>query len=141
MQSSAARRSSRARKAGFSLMEITCALFVITVGVFGALQMYSLALEKTRAVNEYAIAASVLQNEMETLRALPFEQLADGDTLPFRSATPAVEKLVKAKTSVAVRDRSEGTPGLKEVRVSVAWTGDQGRRIEKTLTTLIANKR
>jgi len=91
-------------------------------------------------LKEYALARSALQNEMETLRALPFAVLQEGPAQPFRSVTPGLEKLVNVKTAVSIIDRSEGGTGLKEVRVTLRWTGEHGRLIEKSLATFIADK-
>ena len=129
------------RDAGFSLIELTCALFIVTLGVFGIIQMYLVGMDKTRAVNEYAVAFQALNNEIETLRALPFEAFEEGKDLPFRSETPALERLVHARGTVTVVDRTAETPGLKQVRARLRWTGEHGRIIEKHVTTLIARKR
>ena len=128
-------------KAGFTLIEMTCALAVATVGLFGVLQLYSVAMSKTRTVQEYAIATRALGNEIETLRALPFDALEEGTELPFRSATAELERLVNVETTVAIAERSEDAPGLKRVRARVRWTGEHGRTISKELITLIAKKR
>lgn len=136
------RRSSRRRpRSGFSLIELTCALFVITTGIFGVIQLYTLGLDKTKAANEYAIARTAIDNELETLRALPFEELKSGTAKSFRSRTPALEKLVNAKGIVVITDRTGDTRGLKQVEVILRWKGEYGRLIEKSMTTLIARKR
>ena len=127
------------RTAGAVLVELTCAIFIITVGVFGALQMYSLAISKTRSVNEYGLAGRVLTNEIETLRAAPFDSLTNGPA-PFRSKTPELSRLVRAETAAKIADCPE-VPNLKVVQVKVRWKGEQGRWIEKRLETMIAKKR
>ena len=89
-------------------------------------------------MREAAIARGAVQNEIETLRVLPFSQLADRENAPFASAGPELKALVRATPSVTIRTRPED--GLKEVDASVRWRGDNGRWIEKRLTTLIADK-
>ncbi len=131
----------RTRRRGFSLIELTCALFVVTVGVFGALQLYTVGLTKMKTVDEYAVALRVLNNEVETLRALPFAELQPATKIPFRSHTPEGERLVNATGTVTITDRSEGGARLREVFVRLRWTGEYGRTIDKSLTTLIAEKR
>lgn len=129
----------RTRIRGAVLVEMMCAIFIITVGVFGALQMYSLALGGAKAVNEYGIAGRALTNEIETLRVLPFERLENGRH-PFQSKTPDLKRLVRNSTSVEIADYP-GTPDLKSIKTVVRWTGEHGRIIEKQLSTLIARKR
>jgi len=136
------RRSRQQRpRAGFSLFELTCALFVITAGIFGVIQLYTLGLNKTKAANEYAIARTAIDNELEPLRAFPFDELKCGTAESFRSRTPALEKLVNAKGIVVITDRAGDTRGLKEIEVILRWKGEYGRIIEKSMTTLIARKR
>lgn len=132
-------RAKRKGELGSALIELTCALFVVTLGVLGVLQMYSVGMDKTNAVNEYAIALRAVDNELETLRTLPFEELSNGKH-PFRSRTPELERLVRAAGTVTVTDYP-GVQGLKEVHVFLRWTGEHGRIIEKQLTTLISKKR
>ncbi|HPO14131.1 MAG TPA: hypothetical protein PLI09_11850 [Candidatus Hydrogenedentes bacterium] len=127
------------RNRGIGHLELLCALFVVTVGAFGAIQMHMLSMDSTKAVNEYAIALRALNNEMETLRALPFSALEDGSH-PFKSETPELERLVRPAGTCVIKEYA-GVPDLKEVQVSLRWTGAHGRRIEKHLTTLIAKKR
>lgn len=128
------------RNAGFYLNELMCAVFLITVGLLGALQAHTLAFEKAKWVSEYDIATRVLSNEIERLRALPFEELESGRDLPFQSKTPELERLVRAETKVTIVDKRGDAPGLKQVRATVAWRGEHGRRIQKHLVTLIARK-
>ena len=133
-------KQATAPTAGATLVELVVALAVVTVGLFGVLQSYLVAMDKTRVANEYYIATRALSNEIETLRGLPFEELADGPGQPFRSRTPELERLVQAEATVSIVDRSGATHGLKLVRAQLRWRGDNGRRIEKQLVSLIANR-
>ena len=154
----------RAARGGFTLLELMAALSVLTVGLLGAVQSYHFGLDKIRAMRESAIARGAVQNEIETLRALPFNQLADRENAPFASLAPdlsfrpegeipsttgispsgrndkcgILKPLVRATPSLTIRTRPEGA--LKEVDASIRWRGDNGRWIEKRLTTLIADK-
>ena len=125
---------------GASLLELTCALFLVTVGAFGALHMYLIGIDKAKGVQEYEIAMQALNNEIESLRAVDFEELKAGTGLPFLSDTPALDRLVNVERNTVIVDKAEETRGLKQVRVRIRWTGEYGRRIEKNLTTLIAKK-
>jgi len=129
----------RGRRHGSAHLEMLCALFVLTVGALGAIQMHVRGMDGIKAVNEYGIALRALNNELETLRALPFSALENGSH-SFRSRTPELERLVRPKGVCVIKDCA-GVPDLKEVQVSLRWTGEHGRLIEKQLTTLIAKKR
>jgi Tfp pilus assembly protein PilV len=127
-------------RAGTTLIELVAALFVITIGLFGVIEMYHFGINKIHALNEYKIAMRAVQNEIETLRALPFSELRNTDDGEFRSDTPEVATLVNATPAVTITDYAEGEKQLKHVEVSVKWTGEHGRTIEKRVTTLIADK-
>ncbi len=129
----------RNHRAGVSLVELMCALFVITAGIMGSMQMYMIAMDKTRAVQEAAIAVQALLNETETLRALPFKDIVAGDHV-FQSDTPEVERLKDAVCRVRVTNRGEQGVALKELDVGIRWRGEHGRLIEKRIVTLIAEK-
>ena len=135
-----ARYSTQRGNAGFTMLELTAALFILTVGVFGVIQLFHFGIDKMHAVNETNLAMRAIQNEMETLRARPFAQLTNAEQAAFVSDIGEAAKLMNAHPSVTIRDH--GTPDLrlKEVTVCMAWTGEHGRRIEKHVTTLIADK-
>jgi len=134
------RRSARTCR-GFALLELIAALFILTMGMFGVVQMYLFGLDKMRAMNETAVAMRAIQNEVETVRAMPFDELRNVEAGPFRSETPETAELVNAVPAVTIRDYDGGARRLKEVTVSIRWTGEHGRTITKRVTTLIADKR
>jgi len=127
-------------QAGVSLLELIAALFVFTIGLLGSLKMYDVTIDNVRAMREADIAVCALQNEMETLRAMPFESLTERAGAPFVSRTPDMDQLVQVTPTVEVRPYGDPVLALKEVRASVRWRGDNGRVIEKTLTTLIGKR-
>lgn len=121
---------------GFQLIELMCATFIVTAGLFGMMQMYIHGLRNIRAVNEYETAQIVLGNEMETLRALPFSKLLIGMEQPFRSYTPNMERMHLATGKVDIEALAGGPDRLLKVTVRLQWIGDHGRLIQKLLITL-----
>lgn len=120
---------------GFTLLELTCALFIITVAGFGTIQLYNVGVNKILVMQELDVASELLRNEMETLRAAPFDTVTSGNTLTNPSA--AFTALHRPEATIKVADL---TPGLKEVSVSLKWQSRHGRWIERALTTRIARK-
>lgn len=119
---------------GFSLLELTCAIFVVTVAGFGSIQLYSVGMDKIIMMREYDVATSELRNEVERLRSLSFDAVADGMAVSPPSA--AMATLSEPLLTVAATERS---PGLKAVEVSLAWKSRGGRTITRKLMTLIAD--
>ncbi len=123
-------------QAGFTLLELVTALFILVTGLMGALTLFTIGMSKVALVDEYGLARTAVQNEMETLRALPFEALEPGERDHFTGDVPAAQ-LPGAQPRVVVRPAD--LPGLKEVSVTLSWRGENGRRVERSLTTFIAD--
>jgi hypothetical protein len=126
----------RNEAAGFTLLEIIAAFTVATVGIFGALQVHLWTMDSMRAMREDNIALQAVANELETLKALPFEALVPGPGQAFRSDMAPLEALHLASPAVTITPAE--APGLVEVKAEVRWVGEHGRRIERSLSTLIA---
>ncbi len=130
----------RARRAGYTLVELVAALSVFSVGLLGTVTSYHFAVDRIRTMRESAIAMRAVQNEMETLRALPYAALTDRTDAPLASVNPDLDQLVWAAPTVTIRSYLDGALPVKEVTVAVVWRGDNGRPIRKSITTLIADK-
>ncbi|MCC6793515.1 MAG: hypothetical protein IT366_00235 [Candidatus Hydrogenedentes bacterium] len=122
---------------GFSLIEITTALFVLIVGLFGVFQLFHFGIGKMRVIDESSIAQQAVQNELEVLRALPFTQLQDGER-DFVTQDPALQSLVQATGAINVT--SAENSGLKRVDIALRWVTQNGRVAERSVTTLIGDK-
>ncbi len=126
----------RTANAGFTLLELTCAIFIISVAGFGAIQLYSLGMDKIVELHEGDVALEILRNEVELLRARPFDALESTDS--FSTQTEALEALHDATINVDVA--ATDVPGLKAIQVSLRWRSLHGRWIDRSLSTLIADK-
>lgn len=124
-------------RAGFTLIELSTALFILVVGLFGAFNLYHFGLAKLRTLDEAAIAERALQNEVEVLRATPFAAIAPG-VRPFSMLPPELDRLHLAETRVAIAPAPDGLAGLLHVDLSIRWITENGRRAERSVTTLIA---
>ena len=122
--------------AGFTVLELTTALFILVVGIFGAVQLFHFGLAKLHTLDEAAIAGQVLQNELETLRAAPFGALEYGERA-FAATAPELDQLHLADTKTTIAPGPDGIAGLKRIDLSVRWITENGRRAERSVTTLI----
>ena len=125
---------------GFSLIELITALAVLSVGLLGTIQAYHFGLDKVRSMRETSVASRAVQDQIEALRSKPFAALADQDHGRFAGPAPDLEGLVNATPTLTIRPYSDPALCLKEVRASVRWTGDGGRTMERSATTLIVDK-
>jgi len=116
------------------------ALFLLTSGMLSAIQVYHVGVGKTKATAETATALAAVVNELETLRAQPFESLHEADAAPFISEAPELGNLPDAHASVTIRAYGDPRLALKEVTARVRWCGEHGRLIEKRMTTLMGRQ-
>jgi Tfp pilus assembly protein PilV len=133
------RRGGENSRAGFSLLELTTALFILVVGIFGVFHLFFFGLDRMRTIDEAAIATQAVQNELEVLRTTPFSLLQDG-ARAFTSPNPALDQLHLADTKVTVSPTPDGTIGLKKIEISIRWITENGRRAERSITTLAGEK-
>jgi hypothetical protein len=135
---------SKENRAGFTLLELVTAFFIFSLGLIGVISAYHYGLDKVRVMRNAAIAERAVQNEMEMIRGCPEDNLRRLEMLTainvFLSEPAELEKLHNATPSVAVRRVDDGSPALREVTVSLRWTGEHGRLMKRSLTTLIADK-
>ena len=129
----------RLRRTGYTLIELVTAMGVLGMGVFAIVTSFHYGLEKVRAMKEMHTAQTVAQNQLEQLRAVPFDEIKETEFAPM-PPMPALERLVKASVEKRVRVYGEAKLGLREVEVRVSWVGDSGRPMHASALTLIGNK-
>lgn len=134
------RRALNRGTAGFTFLELSAAIFVLSVGIFGVLGMFQVGIAKTKVVAESMIALRAVQNEMEIRVATPFADLVVGESLPFISHTAETDGLVLAERLVTIADRSDRGLSLKEITVQLRWVTENGRVSTRKLTTLVRAK-
>jgi len=139
MENSRTHTKNFSAKLGFSYLELTAALFVFTVGLMAAFQTFHFTLSRMRVIKEDSIAMRAIQNEIEMLRGREFNALEIG-VADFTADSAGLEQLKDARATANVRPYDTGPSGLMQVDIVVRWTGDQGRAIEKSATTLIGDR-
>lgn len=125
---------------GYSLVELMAAVAVFSVGMLGIVQGYHFGFDKIRTMREAAVATRAVQDQIERLRGMPFDALTPRENAGFVEPAPDLSSLVNAKPVLSIVPYTESALGLKEVRVSVRWSGDNGRTMERAATTLITDK-
>lgn len=124
---------------GASYLELVAALFVLSVGLMAAFQTFHFILTKTRTIKEDAIVMRVMENELESLRAIPFSELYDA-AAGLRSNAPELGQLKDARATVRIAPYPTIPNYLKQIEVSVQWTGDNGRLRNMSTSTLIGDR-
>ncbi|HNR34104.1 MAG TPA: prepilin-type N-terminal cleavage/methylation domain-containing protein [Candidatus Hydrogenedentes bacterium] len=128
------------RPGGFSLVELITAIAVLSIGMLGTIQAYHFGMDKMRTLREAAVASRAVQDQIEMLRSKPFASLEDRDRAPFVEPKPDLSALVNATPALTIRSYADSALRLKEIEVSIRWSGDNGRTMERSATTFIADK-
>lgn len=129
------------RKRGFTLIELTTALFIFSTALLGTIQLYHVGLNKIKVVGESRHAMQAALNQVELIRSMPFSELTERQDAPFIGASDDLESLSQAQPTLTIRNHPDPALKLKEVTVSVRWTGEHGRTITMTITTLVGDNR
>lgn len=127
-------------RAGFTVLELTVAIVIVTTGLFGVIQMYRFGMDITRTLRDSAVALEAVENELEALRARPFQALENAEDAPFVTETPTVGSLFGARGTVTIRDYGEGSLRLKSVTATLSWISLHGRGMTQSVTTLVADQ-
>ncbi len=144
----------RRRNAGFTILEVAMAGFVLTLAIAGSittLQMGYRAIDNARYTT---LAGQILQSQMEKLRLLTWSQLTDSTSGPaaYSTFTPDVSasstnQINRFKTTVG-GTTTTGTcyqsitaapapfaSTMKDITLKATWTGVDGKSHSLSYTT------
>jgi prepilin-type N-terminal cleavage/methylation domain-containing protein len=103
------------KQKGFSLLELMMALGILSAGVLGLLSLSVTTLKANYLSQSSTAALQLAQEKMESLKALPFEELKGG--IESGLTTGTVRTLFRRETIV----NKQGAYGLAEITVKVLW--------------------
>lgn len=122
------RPSTRSRR-GFTMMEITAAIVVLSVVMLLVIQLLAFSRAGARANMEARLASSIAQGAFERLRGTGPEGLAAQDGIEV-ALPPEASRLRGAKLTSSVRPW-QGDAGLRHVRVVLGWRS--ARNVEREI--------
>jgi prepilin-type N-terminal cleavage/methylation domain-containing protein len=100
---------------GFSLLELMVALGILSGGILGLLSLSVTTLKANYLSQSSTAALQLAQEKMESLKALPFDELKGG--IESGLITGTVRTLFRRETIV----NKQGAYGLAEITVRVLW--------------------
>jgi len=116
------------RLRGMTLVELLMTILIVAIGMGSLVILFIGGLRTSRLTQEMAIATSILENTLESIRSDAFENL-NATNYPSRD----LSELPNGRLEIAFSTPSWATDGrLKEVTVSVSWGTRQRRRINAT---------
>ena len=128
------------QEGGFSLLETAVAMVVMMIGGLGIAAVFSYAVKNNNGSRDRAIAIAVAQQEIERLRALPFNDVALTATPALQAPTTVHNAGGRFSVSTTIVDT---TASLKTIQVRVtpvrsdAWaTGSVQLTTERAAFTI-----
>ncbi len=120
---------------GATVFEVVAALFVVTTGILAVLRIYDVSAERLRTSSENEIALRAMQNELEHVWAFP-ESVPESGEHVFASHTPELSELYLQHSVLRISPHPK-FPGLLGVSAEVSWIAESGRRVDRSIATVI----
>jgi len=114
-------------------MSALLALTIALIGLTVAVEIIVAGSKAVRSNRQLLLASSILESEVERLRAVPGDAVPVVDRLPLHP--PTLDALPQAQCLLQVTPYQ--TAPLKRVRVTVTWQPPNGPERTRSLTTLV----
>lgn len=113
---------------GFTLLEVLVATLLVGLGIFAIMEAFNRGYLGAGQVEDYTLAISLSQEQIETVRATPFSSISS----QARAPVPEFSSFERATSVTTVH------PDLKKVVVTTYWKVPNGEN-NVSLTTYAAN--
>jgi type IV pilus assembly protein PilV len=122
-------------EAGFTLVEVLIAIFLLTVGILGMASMQVMALQGNSFAGNISESNALCQYKIEELMALPYDHAdledlnADATPTSYTDPSPPDGYVITWEV-----DADNPVPDTKEIEVKVAWI-QKGQNKETVFTS------
>lgn len=127
----------RARRSGFSLIEVLIATAVFSVAFLALIGLFPTTQRTSRQAQYQLLANHVGETQMEQAMYAPFDSLVSTapQTQVLTTRTNGTQQVWSFTYQLTVTPNANGNPSLKDVRCRVTWTDDRLRYLD--LETLV----
>lgn len=125
------------KRKGFSLLELTAAIVVFSVGMMALFGLFYKCIVSSRQMHNYQLAGSLIQSEIEFLRMLDYNLLRNCKDASFSGPAVDLAKLKGGLGKLTIEDYMDAH--IKKVTVSISWSEEKNNK-SITMTTLIADR-
>jgi prepilin-type N-terminal cleavage/methylation domain-containing protein len=112
-------------KKGFTLIELMVAVFILTVGIGGVLQIFPLGIQIGKSAQMTTSAAELGQGEMEEIISKSYDEIPVGTTAktPFSSPFTSYQKQIKVSYVNPNNGLQETISDLevKKIEITIFW--------------------
>lgn len=127
----------RARRSGFSLLEVLIATTVFSIAFLSLVTIFPTTQRSSRMAQYHLLANHVAETQMEQALYSNFDQVVttSPQTQVLTTRTAGVQQVWSFTWQLQVTPNAMGNPNLKDVRCRVTWTDDRLHYLD--LETLI----
>ena len=140
------RRGPRDPRAGFGLVEVAMATFVMALGISTAIIALQMDFKALNLARDSTLASQIMQSEIERLRLMPWAnssaavdsitELPASETVSLESMFSANAQLTQRFQVVRAVAMDPDRPDVRRITLTVRWTSFDGRSHTRSFTTL-----
>ena len=123
-------------KSGFTLIEVLCALFLVSGAIMGTLSVFVDGSNFITELRLHAVALNAANEKLEMIRGMPFDAIL---VLPSNFIANGFNELDEP-TGTIILDNIYGSNDIRRITVSVSWNSPRGRILNRTLVTFMTRK-
>ena len=129
---------------GFTLVETMIAILILSIGLIGLFTAFSNGPAVIRRTADISTATKIAQDAMEIVRDNSFAAItgwgifsSQDFTTVTGSTTQGLANLNSGQVLLSISDFIDSN--IKQVSITVQWTGAQGQAFSRSITTLVTN--
>jgi prepilin-type N-terminal cleavage/methylation domain-containing protein len=110
-------RDLKLEKKGFSLLELLLATVLLSIGLVGLVNVFSIGLTESSQAKYFSVAKNLAEEKLEEIRNLSYGNILDQPTRESVSGFPDFERQVHV---------SNAQDNLKNIQIDVFWQDKAG---------------
>jgi Tfp pilus assembly protein PilV len=140
------RRRPDRRKAGFTIIEVALATFVMAIGIATSIIALQMGFKSLNVARDTTLAAQIMQSEIERLRMMPWSnptvaidsisELPGSEAVSLASMFTTNPQLAARFAVTRTVTDDGGRPGVRYITLSVTWNSYDGRSHVRSFTTM-----
>ena len=117
---------------GFSFLEILLATVLLSIGLVGLVNAFSIGLSESSQAKQYTVAKNLAEEKLEEIRNTSYANVV------IESPAVPVSGFLDYRREVLVSEIPQPGSGLKELQINVFWQA-KGGEVSISLASYVSN--